>query len=83
MSIKNVALDTKVYDRLARFKQESESFSKAIDRMLSHLDNTHTGEDVLRQLSILPELSESDSRTILNTVREDRATEKWDRHDLP
>jgi predicted CopG family antitoxin len=35
MSIKTVALNTQVYEKLARHKRGSESFTKTIDRLLA------------------------------------------------
>ena len=82
MSIKNIALSTKVYERLAKFKQESESFSRAIDRLLSVAEGRHAGADILRALKELPSLSEGDARLMQEVVDQNRTTEKWMRHDL-
>ena len=81
-STKTVALDSRVYDRLAGAKKEGESFSKAIDRILTQVDSAHTGSDVLRGLAGTATLSEADSRKFLEVVAENRDSEGWERRDL-
>jgi len=82
MSIKNIALDSKVYRRLSAFKRESESFSKAVARMLDTAQNAHTGQDILAGLSRLPGLSEEDAETMLRVPAEARREEAWEPLDL-
>ena len=71
-----------MYDRLAGAKMEGESFSKAIDRILTQVDSAHTGSDVLRGLAGTATLSEADSRKFLEVVAENRDSEGWERRDL-
>jgi predicted CopG family antitoxin len=52
MSTKTIAVDSRVYDRLAREKREGESFSKTIDRLLREIGGVHTGSHVLRALEM-------------------------------
>ena len=82
MSTKNIALSTAVYEKLARFKRHSESFSKAVDRLLSEAESRHTGIDILKHLLANPPLSPQDAETLLAAVEEIRQAEKWPQHDL-
>jgi predicted CopG family antitoxin len=82
MSTKTIAVDSRVYARLAAAKQESESFSKTIDRILGEVGGRTTGDDVLSRLRDFPALSETDAEQMLDRVAESRAHEEWDRHDL-
>lgn len=77
MSTKTIALDSRVYDRLAAAKSEGESFSKAIDRLLTEIGAAHTGSDILRGLATLAPLSDSDSEVFMEVVAENRASEEW------
>lgn len=82
MSTKTIAVDTRVYERLAGAKREGESFSKVIDRLLSEVGAAHTGGDILRRVEALPALSEEDSEVFLGVVAENRASEEWEERDL-
>lgn len=82
MSAKTIALESGVYDRLARHKRQSESFSKAIDRLLARVVSAHTVADVLARLDEQPPLPESDAAAMAGVVRENRETERWLSHDL-
>lgn len=82
MSTKTIAVDTRVYERLAAAKKEGESFSKAIDRLLAQSESASTGGDVLRGLDALPSLSAADSRVFMKVVAENRAAEDWEERDL-
>jgi predicted CopG family antitoxin len=83
MSTKTIALDSLVYDRLAASKKDGESFSRLIDRLLREVGAAHTGSDILRGLATVAPLSEKDSEVFLGVVAENRASEGWDRRDLP
>jgi predicted CopG family antitoxin len=82
MSTKTIAIDAGVYARLAKTKRESESFSKAIARMLESVAGAYTGGDVLAKLPGIAPLPERDAESMLNTVRESRNVEAWPEHDL-
>ena len=82
MSTKNIALNTKVYEKLARFKDESESFSKAVDRLLDHVESEKTGADILKQLHTVCPLVDRESRSMKQTVNQNRKSETWDPIDL-
>lgn len=82
MSTKNIALDSRVYSRLARFKQESESFSKAIARLLDRVEVSHTGRDVLACLADMPGITDDEADRMLEIVEEARRDEGWEPHDL-
>ncbi len=82
MSSKTIAVDTRVYNKLAEVKREGESFSKAIDRLIDQVGQTHTGRDVLGGLAAVPQLSDDDAQVMLAKVAENRENETWDEHDL-
>lgn len=82
MSTKTIAVDTRVYERLAGAKREGESFSKVIDRLLTEVGEAHTGRDILRGVETLPPLSQEDSDVFLGVVAENRASEDWRERDL-
>ena len=82
MSIKTIAVDARVYERLAAFKQEGESFSKVIDRLLAEVGKAHTGRDILERLGTMPPLSEADAGVFLKVIDENRADEEWSPLDL-
>lgn len=82
MSIKTIAVDSRVYERLAAEKKEGESFSKLLDRLLTRAANAHTGMDILRALPGLPALSAEDAQVFLAIVAETRAHEDWEHRDL-
>ena len=79
MSTKNVALSTQVYERLARFKRESESFSRAIDRLISKAEGRHAGAEILKGLRDIRSLSDEEARQMEQVVEQNRAGETWDR----
>lgn len=82
MSTKTIAVDSRVYKKLAAAKLESESFSKTIDRLIEAAASAHSGRDILGALHAYPELSEEDAAKILSVVRENREHEVWGSHDL-
>lgn len=77
MSIKTIAVDTAVYERLAATKRSGESFSKAIDRLLTDADAASTGADILRRLESFSPLPDEDAGVFLDVIAENRATEDW------
>jgi len=81
MSTKTIAVDSRVYERLAAVKKVGESFSKAIDRLLREVRSAHTGGDVLRGLETVPPLSREEADVFLDVVEENRAGERWEDHD--
>ena len=83
MSTKTIAVDARVYARLAAAKREGESFSRAIDRLLIQIESATTGRDILRGLESMPPLSAADSRAFLEVVAENRASADWGERDLP
>lgn len=82
MSTKTIAVDSRVYERLAAVKQADESFSKVIDRLLAELGAAHTGRDILRGLATVEPLSEEEAKTFLEVVQENREGEAWNGRDL-
>jgi predicted CopG family antitoxin len=79
MSTKTIAVDSRVYERLASAKREGESFSKTIDRLLTQLGAAHTGGEILRQLEDVPALTQDDATAFLRVIDEARRDEDWDR----
>jgi predicted CopG family antitoxin len=82
MSTKTIALESGVYDRLARHKRQSESFSKTIDRLIARVASAHTVADVIARLDEHSPLSEADAAAMASVVRENRKAERWPSHDL-
>lgn len=82
MSTRTIAVDSKVYDRLAAAKREGESFSKVIGRLLSTAAGAHTGDAIQRELGALPALSPGEAEAFYAAVTENRASESWDSSDL-
>jgi predicted CopG family antitoxin len=82
MSTKNIALDSKVYSRLASTRRESESFSKAVSRLLEEVQGSHTGRDVLARLADISPLTDDEAKRMLKVVEDARQREGWEPHDL-
>ena len=82
MSTKTIAVDTRVYEKLAGVKREGESFSRVIDRLIEEVGAAHTGRDILRGLTDVPALTGKDAEVMLAVVAENREREPWDEHDL-
>ena len=81
MSTKTIAVDSRVYDRLAAAKKEGESFSRTIDRLLVEVGTYHTGSEILRGLGNVKPLTEDDSEVFLEIIAENRSSEAWDVRD--
>jgi len=81
MSSKTIAVDSRVYEKLAGEKREGESFSRVIDRLIDQVGAAHTGRDIVRGLAELPALSDEDAEAILAVVAENRESEAWHEHD--
>jgi hypothetical protein len=69
-------VDSRVYERLAAAKQEGESFSKGIARLLARAASANTGVDILRELAGLPPLGPEHARVFVAVVAENRAREQ-------
>lgn len=82
MSTKTIAVNTRVYDRLAAVKRRDESFSRVIDRLLTEVGAAHSGSDILRGLATVASLSRQDAESFLEVVAENRTSERWDVRDL-
>lgn len=82
MSTKTIAVDSRVYEKLAGVKREGESFSKAIDRLIDQAGAAHTGREILQGLSGVAELAHDDAQVMLAVVAENRENETWDDDDL-
>ena len=83
MSIKTIAVDSRVYERLARLKQESESFSRLINRLLDQVTTANTGAQILANLESAPHpLSDAEARAMAQIIDVNRSGEAWESHDL-
>lgn len=82
MSTKTIAVDRRVYERLAAEKREGESFSKAINRLLEEVGAAHTGRDIVRSLEAISGLDDRHAEVMLSVIRENRESEVWEEHDL-
>ncbi len=82
MSTKTIAVESAVYERLAREKRESESFTKVIARLLTVAAASHTGGSIATAVSGLAPLPADEAEQMLTVVRENRGREKWVGHDL-
>ncbi|HEX9668352.1 MAG TPA: antitoxin VapB family protein [Thermoanaerobaculia bacterium] len=82
MSRKTIAVDARVYDRLAAAKRDGESFSKAIDRLLTEFAAAYTGDDILSGLATIAPLSVADAEVFMQVVAENRAREGQGERDL-
>jgi len=82
MGTKTIAVDTRVYERLAEAKREGESFSEVIDRLLTEVGEAHTGTEILSGVETLSPLSTEDAEVFLGVVSGNRAGEDWEQRDL-
>lgn len=73
MGTKNISVDARVYERLVRVKREGESFSRAIERLLDEIRDSHSGSKIVHNLESISSLSEEDSHVFHDVVAEDRA----------
>lgn len=78
MAIKTIAVDAAVYERLAATKRSGESFSKAIDRLLTTAGSVGTGAAIMERLVSIPPLPDDEAERFLQVIEEDRATTAWD-----
>lgn len=79
MAIKTIAVDAAVYDRLATTKRTGESFSKAIDRLLTDASVANSGADILRRLEGFSPLPDEEADAYMAVIEENRAAERWKR----
>jgi predicted CopG family antitoxin len=82
MSTKTIALESSVYERLAREKRESESFTKVISRLLTNAGQVHTGRSIVSALANVKPLQDNEAEQMLAVVEENRTGEKWSSDDL-
>ena len=82
MSTKTIALESSVYERLAREKRESESFTKVISRLLDNAGQAYTGRSIVSALTRLQPLQEKEAEQMLAVVKKARTSERWPANDL-
>lgn len=79
MGTRTIAVDSKVYARLAAAKNEGESFSRAIDRLLDSEADRFSGADVLRKLDAIVPLTDAEAAVFVQVVDDARREEEWGR----
>lgn len=72
MGTRTIAVDSKVYARLAAAKNEGESFSKTIDRLLDSEADRFSGADILRKIAAVEALTDSEAAVFVQVVDEAR-----------
>lgn len=77
MAIKTIAVDAGVYDRLAANKRSGESFSKAIDRLLTDASEANSGADILRRIEGFSPLPDEEADVYMAVIEENRTGEAW------
>jgi len=78
MSTKTVALNTRVYEKLARHKRGSESFTKTIDRLLSDSSEPTCGDAVRETARIFGQVeTENEADQLESFVLEGKASTDW------
>ncbi|HMO03038.1 MAG TPA: antitoxin VapB family protein [Kiritimatiellia bacterium] len=84
MSIKTIAVDAKVYERLTRLKREDESYSKAMDRLMMQAAGNKTGAAIHDRLSSLraTPLTDREAGAMHKVVEGHRRKESWPHHDM-
>jgi hypothetical protein len=83
MSTKTIAVETSVYDRLAREKRPSESFTKAIDRLLDSAAVPTCAAAVAGAAAVWGRVGsgaevEAEAEVMDRVVAENRAGATWD-----
>jgi hypothetical protein len=80
MSTKTIALETSVYERLARHKRASESFTKTINRLLETSTVTGTCADAVASAArIWRENGNSEEAAVMEQlIRDGRSQVNWD-----
>ena len=82
MSTKTVALETSVYDRLARHKRGSESFTRTIDRLLGEVSGPSTCAEEVREAAAIWGTADSGRETAAKVmeavVRGARKDVEWE-----
>ena len=79
MSVKTIALEASVYDRLARQKRPSESFTKTIARLLNQGVRSTCGEAVADSREFWSRIpSDAEADQIEKIIRQNRLETVWD-----
>lgn len=78
MSIKTVALNTQVYEKLARHKRGSESFTKTIDRLLLESSESTCANAVRETARIFGGVDTvTEAERIEDWIRQGKASTDW------
>lgn len=77
MATKTIAVDLEVYEKLAAAKQEGESFSRTIDRLLAEFGDAHTGREIVARLEAISPLTDDEAQVFLRVIAENRSDEDW------
>ena len=79
MSVKTIALEASVYDRLARQKRPSESFTKTIARLLNEGGRNTCGDAVADSRDFWSRIpSDAEADQIEKIICEDRLETVWE-----
>ena len=79
MSTKTIALETKVYEKLARKKRDGESFTKTIDRLVE-ADSSHgTCEEAVREAAAIwkEAPTKAEVETMERVIKANRTKVDW------
>lgn len=79
MSTKTIAVDSRIYEKLARQKREGESFTRTIDRLVDSQSGTGTCADAVRQAATVwaGKRSLSGAKKMEAVVRSNRRRANW------
>ena len=79
MSTKTIAVENSVYERLAREKRSSESFTKTIDRLIESVSSGTCTSAVADAASIWQAIgNEADADRMEEILRLNRSTTNWE-----
>lgn len=80
MSTKTIALETRVYEKLARSKHDGESFTKTIDRLMEADAGRGTCADAVREASAIWKQAPgpSEVEAVEQVIKGNRETAGWD-----
>jgi predicted CopG family antitoxin len=79
MATKTIALEVSVYDKLLGQKQNSESFTKIIDRLISESAGSRTCADaVATAAKIWSDGTEVEAEAMEDALREGRKNTRWE-----
>ncbi len=79
MATKTIALEVSVYDKLARQKRSSESFTKTIERLIEQNQTSFTCVSAVTEATrIWRDTSEKEADKLEKIIAENRASTRWE-----